>query len=148
SPRRIRTSGGASKPRVTRSPATRLTTTVIPSPITIFSPTLRLRISMIPSSLKNCCHLSGSAPLTDIIQRNRDAAPYASADSGQLGAAQHPALKNFREIPGRHEIFCGRDFVQLGNLKMGRTYQIEPDSMCNPAVRLKCKQLEPDGWSQ
>lgn len=40
-------------PSVTRPPDTRLTTTVIPSPITIFSPTRRLRINT-GSSLVDC----------------------------------------------------------------------------------------------
>jgi len=48
-------------------------------------------------------------------------------------AAEHTVLKNFREIRDEAGNLCSCDSARLGNLKMGRTYQIEPDSTCDPA---------------
>jgi len=45
--------------------------------------------------------------------------------------------KTLEKISIAWEILCRLAFARLGNLKMGRTYQIEPDSMCNPAGLLE-----------
>src|SRR5262245_34846300 len=58
SPRTIRTASGASIPKVTRPPKIRLTTRVMPSPMTTFSPIFRLRTNIARSFPMSLGHVS------------------------------------------------------------------------------------------
>jgi hypothetical protein len=45
--------------------------------------------------------------------------------------------KTLEKIAAGSEILFLSALARVGNLKMGRTYQIEPDSLCDPAARWK-----------